>query len=88
MSEAWSAALFDWLVSKTVCRKEWFNQHVNNLCEEDQKQIKYRENIHIYQFRDGSRVTAMYSAKIQALLGNNYITIQTDIIENGIPLLP
>ena len=39
MSETWSTALIDCEASKTVCRKELFNQHVNKLCEEDQKQM-------------------------------------------------
>ena len=39
------------------------------------------------QFGDEKEVKAAHSAKISALLCNNHITIQTDVIENDIPLL-
>ena len=35
MSETCSAACLDCGASKTVCGKNWFNQYVKNLCEED-----------------------------------------------------
>ena len=41
----------------------------------------------MYWFWDGKKFEATYSAKIEALHGNNDITIQTDIIESYIPLL-
>ena len=40
----------------------------------------------MYRFGDGKKVKATHSAKIPALLDNNHITIQTDVIENDIPL--
>lgn len=43
--------------------------------------------INIYQFGNGSKVKAVHNVKIPALFGNNYITIQTDIVENSILLL-
>ena len=41
----------------------------------------------MYQFGDRKKVKATHSAKILALIGNNYIIILTDVIENDIPLL-
>ena len=41
----------------------------------------------MYRFGDGKKVKVTHSAKILALIGNNYMTIQTDVIEKGIPLL-
>lgn len=49
--------------------------------------MKYYDSIHINQFGDGNKVKGMHSAKKPALLDNNYITIQTDIIKNGISFL-
>ena len=49
--------------------------------------MKYYDRIHINQFGDGNKVKGMHSAKKPALLDSNYITIQTDIIKNGIPFL-
>ena len=41
----------------------------------------------MYWFGDGKKVKVTHSAKFSALLVNNYITIQTDVIKNDIPLL-
>ena len=49
--------------------------------------MKYYDSIHINQFGDGNKVMGMHTAKNPALLDNNHITIQTDIIENGIPFV-
>ena len=87
MSETWSATLLDCGASKAVCGNEWFNQYVNNLCEEDQQQIQYSESNHMYWFGDGMKVKATCSVKTPALLGDNNIRIQTNVIENDIPLL-
>ena len=48
--------------------------------------MQYCESNHMYRFGDGKKVKATHSAKIPALLDNNHITIQTDVIENDIPL--
>ena len=60
---------------------------MNNLCEKDQQQIQYSESNHMYWFGDRKKVKATHSAKVPALIGNNYITIQTDVTENNIPVL-
>ena len=41
----------------------------------------------MYWFGDRKKVKATHSAKVPALIGNNYITIQTDVTENNIPVL-
>ena len=40
-SETWSSALLDCGASKTVCRKEWLTQYVNNLSDEDQQKVSF-----------------------------------------------
>ena len=60
---------------------------MNNLCEKDQQQIQYSESNHMYWFGDRKKVKATHSAKVPVLIGNNYITIQTDVTENNIPVL-
>ena len=87
MSETWSAALLDCGARTTVCGKEWFKKYVNNLCEEDQQQKQYYESNDMYRFGDGKKVKITHGAKIPALLGSNYIMIQTDVIKINIPLL-
>ena len=42
----------------------------------------------MYRFGDRKKVKGTHSTKIPVLLSNNYIAIQTDIIENDLPLFP
>ena len=41
MSETWSSAVLDCGASKTVCGKEWLNQYITNLPEQDQQRIAF-----------------------------------------------
>lgn len=87
MSETWSSALLDCGASKTVCGKEWLTQYINNLNDHDQQKVCYGESNHIYRFGDGRKVNAIHSAKVPAMIGSHNIEIETDVVDNDIPLL-
>ena len=87
MSETWSSALLDCGASKTVCGKEWFTQFVNNLQSSEQDKIVYNHSNHVYRFGDGRKIGAIQNAKIPANIGSKQFMIETDIINDDIPLL-
>ena len=87
MAESWSSALLDCGASKTVCRKIWLDQFIQNLDKIDLAQIKFSNSSHIYQFGDGRKIKAIKSAQIPAITGSKKFQIETDVTEGDIPLL-
>ena len=87
LSKTWSSALLDCGASKTVCGKEWLNQYVSNLPGYQQQNIKYIQSNHVYRFGDGRKITATESVTFPAKIGWEHINIQSDILDNDIPLL-
>ena len=73
--------------SKTVCGKEWLTQYINNLSDTDQSKVLFAESNHIYRFGDGRKVNALHSVKIPAIIGTHILKIDTDVVDNDIPLL-
>ena len=71
--------------SKTECGKEW--QYLNNLSDTDQSKVLFGESNHIYRFGDGRKVNTLHSVKIPAIVGIHNFEIETDVVDNDIPLL-
>ena len=69
MAKSWSSALLDCGASKTVCGKIGLDQFIQNLDKIDQDQIKFSNSSHVYQFGDGSKIKAIKSAQIPAIMG-------------------
>ena len=67
-SETWSSALLDCGASKTVCRKEWLTQYVNNLRDEVQQKVSFGQSNSIYRFGDDRNIDSIHSTKIPLLL--------------------
>ena len=86
MLERWSSALLDCGASKTVCGQEWLNEYINNLSEKEQQNIIFRSNNHVYRFGDGRKIRAMHSVTFPAVIDKEHINIQSNIINNDIPL--
>ena len=87
MSQRWSSALLDCGASKTVCGQEWLNEYINNLSEKEQQNIIFTSSNHVYCFGDGRKIKAIQSVTFPAVIGKEHINIQSDIINNGTPLL-
>ena len=86
MPETWSSALLDCGASKTVCGKVSLNQHISNLPEHQQQNIKYTPSNHVYRFGDGRKITATESVTFPAKIGE-HVNSHSDIRDNDIPLL-
>ena len=62
-------------------------QYINNLSDTDRNKILFGESNHIYRFGDGRKVNALHSVKIPAIIGTHNLEIETDVVDNDIPLL-
>ena len=87
MPETWSSTLLDYRASKTICREEWLTKYINNLKNTDQQKVIFGESNHTYRFGDGRKGKTIYSAKTTAIIGSDTIEIETDVVNNNIPLL-
>ena len=87
MPETWSSTLLDYRASKTIYREEWLTQYINNLKNTDQQKVIFGESNHTYRFGDGRKGKTIYSAKITAIIESDTLEIETDVVNNDIPLL-
>lgn len=87
MLETCSALLLNYGASKTVCGKEWFSQYVNTSAKRTSNKHNTVKEVTCTGL-ETKKVKGTKSTKIPVLLSNNYVAIQTDIIENDITLFP
>ena len=87
VAESWNSAVLDSEASKTVCGQAWLNTYLNSLNESDQSKVSYRNSSSSYRFGDGNKVMATKSVQMPAVIGNQSVMIETDIVQSDIPLL-
>ena len=85
--EALSAAILDSGASKTVCGKTWMNCYQDTLTELEKQNIKERPRFTQFKFGDGRKITSIKKVIIPATLGDIKVNIETDVIDEDIPLL-
>ena len=78
MAETWSSALLDCGASKTVCGQERLNQHISNLSEHKQENIKFTPRNNVYCSSDGRKIKAIQNKTFPAIIGKEHINIQSD----------
>ena len=82
VAESWNSAVLDSGASKTVCGQAWLNTYLNSLNESDQSKVNYRNSSSSYRFGDGNQVMATKSVQIPAVIGNQSVMIETDIVHS------
>ena len=63
------------------------NQYITNLSGHEQENIKFTPSNNFYRFAGRPKVKAIQNITSPALIGNEHINIQSNIIDNDIPLL-
>ena len=86
VDESWNHAVFDSGASKTVCGRVWLNTYVACL-NVDESRVQYSNSASIFRFGDGRRLPATSTAHIPAYIGNQQLFIDTDVVDEDIPLL-
>ena len=86
LSESWDSAVLDCGASKTVCGRRWFTEYKGNL-PQLQQDISVTKSKSLYRFGDGKKVPSIGCVKLPAILGEQKVTIDCDVVEEDIPLL-
>jgi len=84
--ESLSSGLLDCGCTKTVCGKEWYDEFVNSLSEDDKRAIITEESSVPYKFGSGD-VIYSYMKAIQGYSGTYKGTLETEIVKTELPLL-
>ena len=87
VNESWNYAVLDSGASKTVCGMVWLNTYVACLNMNDKSRVSCSNSSGIFRFGYGRRVPATSTAHIPAFIGNQQLFIDTDVIDEDIPLL-
>lgn len=87
VSETWNAVVLDCGATSTVCGRSWFEEYTSSLNASDSASITFTESSRAFRFGDGKMVTSDKSAVIPAVIGQEKVSIRTDIVDADIPLL-
>ena len=85
--ESFGAAVLDSGASKTVCGKTWIKCYTDSLNEKEKGLIKSYDSENIFKFGDGRKVKSLQKVIIPAKIGTEKVMIETDVVNEEIPLL-
>ena len=71
----------------TVAGKTWMACYIDSLPEEKQIKICYSKSQNMFKFGSGDPVKSLHKVKIPASIGNQDIFIESDVVNNDIPIL-
>ena len=87
ISEMETNAIIDTACTKTVSGEKWFNNFISCLDDTALNSVKIIPSKKVFKFGDGRKVYSKYQAIIPAKIGSKECFIQTEIVEEKIPLL-
>ena len=87
LSESWNCAVLDCGASKTVCGKAWLKRYESSLPIHEYQKIQLTESSSVYRFGDGQKVQSIGNVKLPAVIGSKKVIIDTDVVDQDIPLL-
>ena len=87
VGESLSSGLLDCGCTKTVCGKEWYNEFVSSLPEDDRNSIQSEESRVPYKFGSGDIVYSFKKSILPVYLGNNKGSLETEVVDTELPLL-
>ena len=85
--ESLGAAVLDSSASKTVCGKTWIDCYIESLNDKEKELIKSYNSENIFKFGDGRKVKSLQKVIIPAKIGTENVLIETDVVNEEIPLL-
>ena len=88
LEESKGCAIIDSGCATTVCGREWVNDFIDTLCDEDRKNIREEPSKEKFTFGDGNTVESLKKMHIPCWIqGLDRGFITTEVVESGIPLL-
>ena len=85
--ESLSSGLLDCGCTKTVCGKEWYDEFVNSLSEDDKRAIITEGSRVPYKFGSGDVIYSYMKAILPVYFGTYKGTLETEIVKTELPLL-
>ena len=79
-------AITDTACTRTVARQGWLQNYFKNLDDSLLNQVEIRKSNKVFKFGDGHQVT-LSSVKIPAQIDKKNCSINTEIVDENIPLL-
>ena len=80
VGESWNSALLDSGATNTVTGEKWLNTYLESLSELEQSNVRYNSSNNVYRFGDGQLVPALRNADIPAMLGDQKVLLNVDIV--------
>ena len=87
MQECKGYAVLDCGCPNTVCGEKWMDAYIENLSENDRKDIEITKSSQSFTFGDGRGVRSKRKMKIPVWMGGIRCSLTTDVVEAEIPLL-
>ena len=87
MEECKGYAVLDCGCPHTVCGEKWMKEYIENLSENDRKDIEITNSSQSFTFGDGRGVRSKRKMKIPVWMGGIHCSLTTDVVEAEIPLL-
>ena len=87
MEECKGYAVLDCGCPHTVCGEKWMENYIENLSENDRKDIEITNSSQSFTFGDGRGVRSKRKMKIPVWMGGIRCSLTTDVVEAEIPLL-
>ena len=87
LGETLGCAVLDSGCSRTVCSDKWLHCFIQTLDANEQNRVKYQDSRKRFRFGDSKLYNSMTTATIPVTIGDKKILMDTDVIDNEIPLL-
>ena len=85
--EARKCAVIDIKCSSTVCGKDWLDDYVDSLSEDDRGKVTREMGKRVFKFGAGEKFESLAEIHLPAVMAGKQVTIKTDVIDSEIPLL-
>ena len=87
LGETLSYAILDSGCTKSVCSRVWLQCYLDALNESDKSSVQEQESSSKFKFGDGVVQTSLKKVIIPANINGTKVKIETDVIDNSLPLL-
>ena len=87
LGETLSYAILDSGCTKSVCSRVWLQCYLDALNESDKSSVQEQESSSKFKFGDGALQTSLKKVIIPADINGTKVKIETDVIDNNLPLL-
>ena len=87
LRETLGMAILDSACSKTVCGRAWKDAYLEQLSDSDRALVKETSTNTKFKFGDGAECVSKSLVKLPVVIGNVKGSIETNVVENEIPML-